>query len=975
MIRDGVREKTPLSIEKFRKFVADEAEEVYDAERIQTADDVSAFFLDHVKGLNGTIRNDVFADCLDAAGIDHEDLNDRSAPVDFKVISKRAETFSKIFQIVDGTANAKATKAAPKAEAETKKPATSTETSPANISIDWSSVARKCGNAQLPDAFDCKTFELFDELPITAQDNFCLMNPPADLYLGGVAILRGDDVIAEGHLESADGVLHVVCTRGIQYSKFRGTNRFTLLMLPQGALASIAAGDYKKAAAYRHPVTIHFNELKIAENNRTLCIDFGTSNTTAGSYGIKKPGSKEPELVQFPSSERNDDGSRKLLDMIPTLVYVRSCKDRDHIEYLFGYDARDVLESDFQPRGSLFPEIKRWMATMDEPVQIWDEDDNTQTVTHREIIQAYLAYIIHCATQYFKCRFQRLHFSAPVKLKNIFVEQMQDMFGKTYAVYPPEKTLDEGVAIVYDHIRKMQGNEKYYGEDNKTSVLIMDCGGGTTDLAQSHFYFEKATDDTGTDKLFVHTRFENGDSNFGGNNITFRILQMLKIKIAAKVQGDPIPKIQDIISATDDEVMDDIDLQPIDALASIYAEFEKEYEAAEAVLPTRYDETDWPKEKARRRRNFYYLWHLAEKIKVEFYKTMNRTNIVEMDFDNMDDVELQACIDDKSNYYLYGADAAEIPDPLQGVHITIKEVERAICPDLYALINKLLCGQGKQRMEELVGSTHYELSGQSCKITMFHNLLKEFVPGQSIRRTHRKDSKKQQDRFKVSCVAGSIRYTADRGEGGIMPKIDSDSPQLIYQVYRKKSSGEDIALTLEPVPVALDEDGLPKSGGTATQIASTVFHYGIDADNAQFVVRYQWQFDEEQGTENEQSEEKRTYEYSFSTKGTKGKRELTNLDLDLGESYLRKLSYLEDNTTKGKQEIKNIIDDIKDAQPTSDCDVRLIFLAPDKSGYGFLIFQILKTWEKHAIKYTLEREPVFVSFEDEGLESFFNGKR
>lgn len=250
------------------------------------------------------------------------------------------------------------------------------------------------------------------------------------------------------------------------------------------------------------------------------------------------------------------------------------------------------------------------------------------------------------------------------------------------------------------------------------------------------------------------------------------------------------------------------------------------------------------------------------------------------------------------------------------------------------------------------------------------------MPGQSIRRTHRKDSKKQQDRFKVSCVAGSIRYTADRGEGGIMPKIDPEPPQLIYQVYRKKSSGEDIALTLEPVPVALDEDGLPKSGATSTQIVSTVFHYGIDADNAQFLVRYQWQFDEAQGEGKEQQEDKRLYEYSFSTKGTKGERELSNLDLDLGENYIRKLSYLTDDESTGIHEIKAILDAIKDAEPAGHNGVRLIFLAPDKSGYGFLIFQVLKTWEKNGtIKYALERAPEFVSFEDEELESFFNGKR
>ena len=346
------------------------------------------------------------------------------------------------------------------------------------------------------------------------------------------------------------------------------------------------------------------------------------------------------------------------------------------------------------------------------------------------------------------------------------------------------------------------------------------------------------------------------------------------------------------------------------------------------------------------------------------------TNVVEMDFDNMEDVELKACIDDKTNYYLYRADAEKILDPLRSVHITIKEVERAICPDLYALLNKLLAGQGENRKKELVGSRHYELSGQSCKITMFHNLLKEFVPGQDIRRTHKKDDKTAQDRLKVSCVAGSIRYTADRGEGGITPKFEPEPPQLIYQVYRKKGDQkeEEASMSLE---YEFDENGmyaLDKKGQPIAHVKSLIYHYGPDADNAQFLVRYEWQFDGDEGAE-PQYEDKRTVTYEFAH-GKQGGRMLSNLDLDLEENYIHKLSYLR------KSDADEIIANIEAAVEAGNHQVRLVFLVPDRSGYGFYIFQILKTWEKGGmISYTLEREPKLESFEDEELESFFNGKR
>lgn len=33
----------------------------------------------------------------------------------------------------------------------------------------------------------------------------------------------------------------------------------------------------------------------------------------------------------------------------------------------------------------------------------------------------------------------------------------------------------------------------------------------------------------------LETRYENGDTNFGGNNLTYRILQLIKIRIAQKL--------------------------------------------------------------------------------------------------------------------------------------------------------------------------------------------------------------------------------------------------------------------------------------------------------------------------------------------------------------------------------------------------------------------------------------------------------
>lgn len=969
MKEQGVWKKTTLQASKFAQIVS-ENDITYDDTTINDNHDVQLFFEASSKDVLLQWKRDVFGDCLDLCGIAHGKMDN----VLLESSKDVKEWFFRVFDVVpknpafsaseDAAESSDAEAAVAPAPATTKTASeTSSETDVDAPAVEWGRVFRESRQLTPPANMDCTTYTLYDHLPITAQDAFYLTHAPADVYLGAVALMRGDTVAAEGHLVAAKGDLHIVChARDIRYTQFDGTQKFTLLMLKASSLRAVQAGDYGNASAYRKEIRIQFSKLPVAES-RTLCIDFGTSNTTAGSYGIPiddpgRPGMKVtpegPEIVQFPTAQYHDDGSAVLMDMMPTIAYILSCKEGEPVRYLFGYEAKAVIERDFQPQATVFYELKRWLSTMDDWEDIMDADGRTGRVQHKAVIQAYIQYVIDCASQYFKRSFACLHFSAPVKLKANFIRQMQAMFQPDYEVYPVDKSLDEGVAIVYDHIAstsKAAAAQKGIvlsktKPKNDESILIMDCGGGTTDLAQCHYGFEK-NPVTHARILHIRTRFENGESNFGGNNVTYRILQMLKIKIAARMQGKEVPKIQELIQLTDDALMFEIDKDPIHALDTLYDSFEKRYQEAEAVLPTRFNETKLQTEIEHRRRNFLYLWYLAETIKIEFYKA---ANIVEMDFDDMEDHELQACIDDKQNYYLYGADGQSIDEPLQGIHITIKEVERAICPDLYALLNKLLTGQGPKRMEELVASTWYKLSGQSCKITMFHNLLKEFVAGRKIRRTNNQEGGTQQDRFKVSCVAGSIQYMEDLANDRVNPDFRVENPQLIYQVFQDETK----ALYL-----ADSEDG----GDDAQQIVSTVIPKGSAASRANFCVVYEWKFDDNRPS---QYEEKRTITYTFAQDA----EHRTSIDLAQLQAEITKRSYI------GNTAAHAICKAVEQAKDPGDHALRLLFLVPDNSGYGFLIYQVLKEWkDDDTIDFTLEDTPHFESFEDEHLESFFNGER
>ena len=73
----------------------------------------------------------------------------------------------------------------------------------------------------------------------------------------------------------------------------------------------------------------------------------------------------------------------------------------------------------------------------------------------------------------------------------------------------------------------------------------MDCGGGTTELASCEYRYKKT--DIGME-LELDTCFENGNSNFGGNNITYRIMQLLKIKTVAMLRNGMIDNNGDAIA-------------------------------------------------------------------------------------------------------------------------------------------------------------------------------------------------------------------------------------------------------------------------------------------------------------------------------------------------------------------------------------------------------------------------------------------
>lgn len=781
-----------------------------------------------------------------------------------------------------------------------------------------------------------------DGLPIGVQDDFYLKSEDYSLYFGAVALIGLDgtngEVVALGHLErDVNDEIHLIfAAEDIDYDFFRSHTQCQVLLFSQEAAAVLnqrPLNPDKVPAAYLVTCDVDFAKMDKIEN-QTLCIDFGTSNTTAGSYGILS-GDDSIEIVKFIDKSNGGIVERR---MVPTIVYVQTIED-NKVTYLFGYEAlQKVREKDYCTTASVFYEIKRWINDLDLEEEIYDEQGRRGKARHKEIIKAYLDFVIHTAEEkFFKKKFEQIHFTAPVKLKDSFINAMKELFNGEYEVWPSSSSLDEGIAIVYQFIaNKLNNLESGQG----LPIMISDCGGGTTDLARCDYRISQDGTAGSCPRLEIKTWFENGDSNFGGNNLTFRILQMLKIKMAYHQAHQKDISMKKLIT-DENAILNLIDEEGKAGWEKIYQNVENAYAEAEKLIPTRFAEERMRTDKLYVKRNFYYLWQMAEAYKKSFYQTQK--DRVSLDFDNEKDLEVG--IGTQGMYYLYWRNEKgkleKKEKPLEGIRITITDIERLLYADIYYLWTRIL---PVDELEKEKYNFNYRLSGQSCKIDLFAQLLKEFVPGRCLRS---KGSKKDDDeQLKLNCLEGSIRYTMDKGEGRFEPIIESVTPKLLYDLMlvRKDAAhpqAEDIPL------LHRNDDG---------RIELNVAFFPTTASRSRFQVRKR----------EEQDEIVNSFDFAFYRSNTPV---ITYDDLfsliqgDVCDDYYDGIE------SALRRQLGKTYTDSEEHEEYG------IFAVPAKEGYGVYLFQVKSTNDQGSQKLHLQKGPCYYSFESDSLMTFFDGKR
>lgn len=533
----------------------------------------------------------------------------------------------------------------------------------------------------------------------------------------------------------------------------------------------------------RQPVTL----------SMPMAMDFGTSNTTAGVYldnqYFEKMGLHDGERglkendANYAVFYDNRDGWQEST-LFPSVVGVLSVEEGKP-EFLFGYEAIRLADSSYIDEGfCVFYDIKRWIGDYDKQEEITDRQGRRGFVPRREILKAYFEYVINAVRNRFKCEINVVHISCPVKQK----AQFRKLFSQILPDYSPggQEMVDEGVSVLYNTISEVIRNGSVEdGEEYK--ALIIDCGGGTTDLCSCSF---RVWDRRASYRIDIETAYENGDTDFGGNNLTYRIMQFLKIALVNRLYEGALTPVETILSKYDMDIFRYVDKHGTE---EIYQELKENYEEAERYVPTRFKdfENRSREDYFKVKNNFYFLFQLAETVKKEFYNRVATLRIVLASQPVREDAATWIPVD-KWKLSAQTDSGLETIKEFPDIYLNIFAVEMLLKADIYGVIRRFM----EKMYEENVLEEYsiIKLTGQSCKIDIFRDALKEYVPGKTIQFKRRDGDQAKDFELKMTCVDGALKFLKDKRYGYADISIRTQEPALPYCITANTHSGEEVVL-------------------------------------------------------------------------------------------------------------------------------------------------------------------------------------
>ena len=505
-------------------------------------------------------------------------------------------------------------------------------------------------------------------------------------------------------------------------------------------------------------VRVKFREIQVEEleeSNSPLIIELGATNTTVGSFDP----SGEVQLVGSP--------------MIPSVIGFR--EDGQSIEDLiYGEDALRLLEKNCEDRKiSVFFNIRRWLDHPEVMERVTGGFGQDIIIKREEMLQGFLQYVIDQAMQQLKNRFSTISILTPYKHQQRYAK----LFQKILSGYNVKVELNEGFAVMFQSIEKVIKQKKYQ-INNWYPMLLLDCGGDTTKLQSAQFCIK----DLGyTYEIHMKNAYENETTEFSGNSLTIRILQLLKVKLFYALNNQEYHLPDDRLG----ECYRNVDKNGIKA---VYAQLEREYERAESMLPTQYAsyESRFPSEYNRVKNNFFYLFRLSEAIKEKFFSG-NHLFSIECTTDKAKITTGQLFLDRFSISLLSQGEFHTLPNSISFT-LSLYEVEAVLKPEIYQCMKLLI--ERKYRNREIFSYAFLRLTGQSCSMGLFLEALKEFMPGKMIQAP----SKKKTEEYKLSAIKGAAAYYAGRNSGYYDVSSEFMPSSVPYTVTACLHSGEEKVL-------------------------------------------------------------------------------------------------------------------------------------------------------------------------------------
>lgn len=306
---------------------------------------------------------------------------------------------------------------------------------------------------------------------------------------------------------------------------------------PSGARGSLSSRSPAVLEVYKIPL-LDFEVRQPIPLSLPMAIDLGTSATTAGVYlderyferaglqdgerGLKKDGVNHALFYDLSSDQQETP-------LLPSVAGIQDLGGEEPV-FVFGYDALRLADAGPVDEGiRVFHDIKRWIGDPERMEEVTDRQGRRGQVARKEILKAYLLHVVQAVRDRFKCSVEGVHISCPVKQKG----RASRLFTELLPGYMVEKEemIDEGVSVLYDTIGEMIDSRAL--EDGAAyKALIIDCGGGTTDLCSCRFRF---WDERVAYRIEIDTAYEDGDTDLGGNNLTYRIMQLIKIAMAQQL--------------------------------------------------------------------------------------------------------------------------------------------------------------------------------------------------------------------------------------------------------------------------------------------------------------------------------------------------------------------------------------------------------------------------------------------------------